>query len=218
MITDVVIIGGGNPSEWPSLSDYQKETTAWIGVDRGTLYGLQRGLPIKKAVGDFDSLTEEEWTWVNDELTDIELCQAEKDDTDMELGVLTAMSMYPEADIIIIGGSGDRLDHYLSNLWLPLQERFFPILERIILRDNLNSVSYFKPGNHQVRKESDKKYLAYICLTPVTNLNLYDAKYKLENVDFTYPRSLSSNEFVGETSEFSFDSGLMCVIQTKDRE
>lgn len=218
MITDVVIIGGGNPSEWPSLSDYQKETTAWIGVDRGTLYGLQRGLPIKKAVGDFDSLTEEEWTWVNDELTDIESCQAEKDDTDMELGVLTAMSMYPEADIIIIGGSGDRLDHYLSNLWLPLQERFFPILERIILRDNLNSVSYFKPGNHQVRKESDKKYLAYICLTPVTNLNLYDAKYKLENVDFTYPRSLSSNEFVGETSEFSFDSGLMCVIQTKDRE
>lgn len=218
MITDVVIIGGGNPNEWPSLSDYQKETTAWIGVDRGTLYGLKANLPLIKAVGDFDSLSKEEWIWVNEKLVDIESCQAEKDDTDMELGVLTAMEMFPEANIIIIGGSGARLDHYLSNLWLPLQERFFPILEKITLLDNLNSVSYFKPGDHQVKKERDKKYLAYICLTPVTNLTLYDAKYKLENVDFTYPRSLSSNEFVGETSEFSFDSGLMCVIQTKDRE
>ena len=216
MIRDVVIIGGGQPSDWPSLDFYQKESTAWIGVDRGTLYGLKAGLPIKEAVGDFDSLNESEWLWVKERVANIERCRAEKDDTDMELGVLEAMSHYPDANITLIGATGGRLDHYLSNLWLPLQERFMPIIEKIKIVDKLNSVTYFKPGKHVIQKEDDKTYLAYICLTPVTKLNLYDAKYTLKDVDFSYPRSLSSNEFVGETSTFSFATGVMSVIQTRD--
>ncbi len=216
MIDDVVIIGGGHPKDWPSLDFYKKKSTVFIGVDRGTLYGLKAGFPIDKAVGDFDSLNEEEWLFVSDNVSDIERCQSEKDDTDMELGVLSALQTYPNANIILIGATGGRLDHYLSNLWLPLQERFMPILEQITLLDRLNSVSYFKPGNHTIKKDRDKTYLAYICLTPVEKLSLYDAKYQLDKVDFLYPRSLSSNEFIGKTSSFSFDTGIMSVIQSKD--
>ncbi|HCM89600.1 MULTISPECIES: thiamine diphosphokinase [Vagococcus] len=217
MIKDVVIIGGGDPSSWPDLSFYHKDTTKWIGVDRGTLYGLEVGFAIEAAVGDFDSLSEDEWLWLNNQLSDIERCPAEKDDTDMQLGVLKAIESYPEASYTLIGATGGRLDHYLSNLWLPLQERFMPYFERIQILDNQNQVTYFKAGSHEIIKEADKKYLAYVCLVPVTKLSLYDAKYTLEQVDFDYPVSLSSNEFVGETSHFSFESGLMCVIQSKDK-
>lgn len=217
MIEDVVIIGGGSPSSWPDLDSYHKETTAWIGVDRGAFYGLKSGYPIEAAVGDFDSLSEDEWLWLNNQLLKIERCPAEKDDTDMQLGVLKAIESYPEARYTLVGATGGRLDHYLSNLWLPLQERFMPYFEQIQILDNQNQVTYFKSGSHEIIKEADKKYLAYVCLVPVTKLSLYDAKYTLDHVDFTYPVSLSSNEFVGEVSHFSFESGLMCVIQSKDK-
>ena len=48
------------------------------------------------------------------------------------------------------------------------------------------------------------------------DLNLYDEKYKLNNANYAYPIALASNEFVGDKASFSFKSGLLCVIQSKD--
>lgn len=218
MIKEVVIIGGADPSSWPDMTQYNLETTAFIGVDRGSLYGIKAGFELEAAVGDFDSLSEVEWQWLTTQLDDIARCPAEKDDTDMQLGILKAIEKHPKADYTLIGATGGRLDHYLSNLWLPLQERFMPYFEKIRILDDQNSVTYFNPGKHKIFKEADKKYLAYVCLVPITKLSLYDAKYKLDQVDFIYPTSLSSNEFVGDVSHFSFESGLMCVIQSKDKK
>ncbi|AQP54803.1 thiamine diphosphokinase [Vagococcus penaei] len=213
----VIIIAGGDPANWPDLTPYRSNETAFIGVDRGTLYGLKYGLPIKRAVGDFDSLTTEEFGFVQQQVRRIDCCAAEKDDTDTQLGMLAAIEDYPDASYVLIGATGGRLDHFLSNLWLPLQNRFQPFLERIMIRDNLNSIRYFKPGEYIINKEQDKPYLAYVCLTSVDELTIYDAKYRLENTSFPLPFSLSSNEFVGETSRFSFKTGFMCVIQSKDK-
>ena len=218
MITDVVIIGGGNPSEWPDVSRFKKKTTAFIGVDRGSLYGLEAGFPIERAVGDFDSLSISEWEWLQGKVPTIEKCAAEKDDTDMQLGVLAAVTKYPTANFHLLGATGGRLDHYLSNLWLPLQDRFLPFISQIFIEDVQNTVSYFLPGEYTIEKEIDKPYLAYVCLTSVKELTLYDAKYKLDKVDFKMPTSLSSNEFIGKTSRFSFTEGVLCVIQSRDKE
>ena len=67
-----------------------------------------------------------------------------------------------------------------------------------------------------IEKEADKKYLAYVCLTAVTDLSLYDAKYRLEDYQVLRPMSFASNEFIGETSHFAFTSGVVAVIQSKD--
>ncbi|MGO3731768.1 MAG: thiamine diphosphokinase [Vagococcus sp.] len=216
MIKHVVIVAGGSPNDWPDLTPYLTNETAWIGVDRGTLYALQHHLPVEHAVGDFDSLTEDEWLYVSGHIQGIFRCASEKDDTDTQLGVLAAMERYPEAHYVLIGATGGRLDHFLSNLWLPFQERFFPVIERISILDHLNSIYYYLPGTYTIEKEEDKPYLAYVGLTEIKALSLYDAKYRLDKRDFRYPVSLSSNEFVGKTSTFSFDSGVMCVIQSKD--
>ncbi|MEG2707966.1 MAG: thiamine diphosphokinase [Vagococcus sp.] len=216
MIESVVIIGGASPDSWPDMTQFDLSKTVFIGVDRGSLYGIKAGFQIDIAVGDFDSLSESEWEWLVKQVPEVRRCAAEKDDTDMELGVLKAIETYPEAYYYLVGGTGGRLDHYLSNLWLPLQERFEPFMDRIRLLDVQNTISYYLPGEYTVEKEMDKTYLVFICLTAVSNLSLYDAKYQLDQVDFPYPRSLSSNEFIGTTSRFSFESGCMCVIQSKD--
>ena len=212
-----MIIGGSSPETWPNMKKFDKESTIYIGVDRGSLYGIQSGFSLEEALGDFDSLTEEEWGWLQDKVPCITRFEPEKDYTDMELGVLKAIEKYPDAEYYLIGATGGRLDHFLSNLWLPLQEQFIEGIQRIHILDEQNTISYFLPGSYQIVKEPDKEYLAYICLTAVSELSLYDAKYQLDKANFPYPRSLSSNEFIGESSRFSFATGVVSVIQSKDK-
>lgn len=216
MIKDVVIVAGGAPALWPELARYRRKSTAWIGVDRGAYYLLERGILPTTAIGDFDSLTAVELEAVEAVVADVHYAVPEKDDTDTQLAVLLALEAYPEARIVLIGATGGRLDHFLSNLWLPLEPRFQQELHRIKLLDRQNSVSYFLPGDYTIHKEEDKKYLAYVCLTAVTDLSLYDAKYLLDKYQTQLPMSFASNEFIGETSRFSFSSGILAVIQSKD--
>ena len=79
-----------------------------------------------------------------------------------------------------------------------------------------NTITYFHPGRHVIEKEQDKKYLAFVCLTPVAKLTLEEVKYELEEYDVSYPMSFASNEFLSNKARFSFEMGIMAVIQSKD--
>ena len=116
-----------------------------------------------------------------------------------------------------IGATGGRIDHLLANLWLPFEPRFQGVLRQIRLCDRQNSIQYYAPGSYIVPKEPDKEYLAYCCLTPVENLTLRRSKYLLTNQDVPYPTSYASNEFIEEAAAFSFDAGMIAVIQSKDK-
>lgn len=216
MIETIVVLAGGPIDTWPSLEEYKKSTTKWIGVDRGAYRGLKLGLPVTHAVGDFDSLSKKEFDFVKDQISDIHLSPSEKDDTDTALGILLAQELSESAEVILIGATGGRLDHFLSNLWLPLNEKFKSVLPRLTIKDNQNTIEYYLPGEYVIQKEADKPYVAFVCLVPVNALSLYDAKYKLDKKDVLRPMSYSSNEFVGETARFSFETGVICIIQSKD--
>ena len=118
--------------------------------------------------------------------------------------------------IVIYGATGARLDQLLSNLFFVLMPEFKPYCERIELVDKWNTVKFHLPGTHRLAKLSTTRYLAFVCLNAVADLHLYDAKYQLDGVDFAEPISLSSNEFVGNTTSFSFQSGVVCTIQCHD--
>jgi len=47
-------------------------------------------------------------------------------------------------------------------------------------------------------------------------LTLADEKYPLTAAQNDYPISWASNEFVGEQGHFSFDTGVLAVIQSCD--
>ncbi|WP_462258373.1 thiamine diphosphokinase [Vagococcus teuberi] len=216
MKKSVIVLAGSDKSLWPSM-DIFDEASHIIGVDRGAYEGVRHGLSVDVAVGDFDSLSSEELSYVKEHVEKVTQYPAEKDETDTEIGISVASELSEDAKIILIGGTGGRIDHFLANLWLPLQDRFKSVATRLVIKDNQNTLSYFLPGDYTIEKEPDKKYLAYVCLTPMTHLSLYDAKYRLDAVDVMQPTSYASNEFVGKTTRFSFSSGIMCVIQSKDK-
>lgn len=212
----IIVLAGSDKTLWPAM-DIFDEASYIVGVDRGAYEGLRHGLSIDIAVGDFDSLNAEELAYVKEHVKKVTQYPAEKDETDTEIGISLASQLSDDAEIVLIGGTGGRLDHFLANLWLPFQERFKTIATRFVIKDNQNTISYFSPGEYTIKKESDKKYLAFVCLTPMTHLSLYDAKYQLDDVEVLQPTSYASNEFVSGTTRFSFASGLMCVIQSKDK-
>jgi len=215
MTTVYVMLGGpyhALPEDWEnSLKD-----AVWIGVDRGTIRLIKSGIVPNLALGDFDSVNEEEFVQIKNSVDEVVKVQSEKDDTDSELAIVEAFERYNADKVVLFGGTGGRLDHLFSVFLLPVQPRFASYVEKIVIKDNQNTVTYHPPGEHQLEKEADKKYLSFIGVTPVKSLTLKGLKYPLMEQDVSHPTAYVSNEFIGETAQFSFKEGLLAVIQSKD--
>ncbi|MEY8445818.1 thiamine diphosphokinase [Enterococcus ratti] len=210
----VLLAAGGSPKDWPK--ELKKTYDWYVGIDRGSWNLLQAGFPLDLAIGDFDSLTVEEKKAVKKKAAAFIQAPAEKDDTDTQLGLKKILECYPKAIITIIGATGGRLDHLLANLWLPLEPRFKPYASNLVMWDRQNHVTYYLPGKHVVTRISSMNYLAYCCLTPVAELSIKNSKYELEMTDVLKPTSYASNEFTSSTATFSFSTGMVAVIQSKD--
>ncbi|KLI76648.1 MULTISPECIES: thiamine diphosphokinase [Lacticaseibacillus] len=215
-MTDVNIMAGG-PHE--NLSeDWQQLVGEWIGVDRGTLRLVKAGIKPVLAVGDFDSLTASEFQLVREHVQKIEQVPSAKDDTDTELAVKAALTDFSADKVTLIGATGGRLDHFLSNLFLPLQPRFLDDIERIHLLDEQNHVDYYGPGTHEIQPLPGYRYVAVINLTPVTDLAIVGAKYPLKPWSAAYPYAWASNEFIGnEPFTVSWTTGQVAIIYSRDR-
>lgn len=211
---NVLLVAGGPMEPWPDLDN--RKFDYHVGIDYGGLSILQKGWSLDLAVGDFDSLSQQEREKIYQEAQEIKQAQAEKDDTDTQLALALTLEKFPEALITIVGGTGGRLDHFLSNLWLPVEPRFQPYVRQFQLLDQQNSIQYYLPGEYTVIKEPEMTYLAYCCLTPVKKLTLAESKYTLDSVDVLVPTSYASNEFISDSVTFSFDTGIIAVIQSRD--
>ncbi|QMU07757.1 thiamine diphosphokinase [Levilactobacillus suantsaii] len=208
------LLVGGPKANWPA--DLTQIPGTWIGVDRGTLRLIEHHIQPVAAIGDFDSLQPTELQQVRRNVKDVRSAQAEKDFTDTQMAVMVAFRDYHADRVDIYGATGGRLDHFLANLFLVLEPQYKTYASRIRLIDKQNTISYFLPGQYTIHKEADKQYLAFIPLTPIDHLSLTDEKYELHDEPIPYAISFASNEFVGETGSFQFDTGLLCVIQSCD--
>ncbi|MFV0559897.1 MAG: thiamine diphosphokinase [Enterococcus sp.] len=211
---NILIVGGGSPDLWPVI-DFNT-FDFFIGIDRGALYLLEQKQILHLAIGDFDSITLEERAHVFSKAENIEQSKPEKDDTDTQLALDWAFLNYPDANVLLIGVTGGRIDHLLANIWLGTEPRYRPFLSQVTLADKQNTLHYYLPGNYTIFHEENMTYLAYCCLTPVENLTLEKSKYTLENKNVLFPTSFASNEFIGPTANFSFTKGILAVVQSKD--
>ncbi|TPR13980.1 thiamine diphosphokinase [Apilactobacillus timberlakei] len=211
----VNLLVGGPTDLWPNDLKLGKIKDNWIGVDRGSFRLIEMGINPIVSIGDYDSMNDEELSIVKSHVNDLRTFDPIKDDTDTQLALKIANKEL-NADIInIYGATGGRLDHFLSNFLMMTEPRYKKIVSKIRIIDNQNTISYFLPGSHTIKKELDKKYLAYLPLNEM-NLTLNDVKYTLDNYHVARPISFASNEFIGTKANFSFDKGILSVIQSKD--
>lgn len=187
-----------------------------IGVDRGAFIAIKERIKLDIALGDFDSVSNEEKLKVERYAQEVYRFPSNKDDTDAELALLYVLENVEPANIFLYNWSGGRIDHLYSLLMIVLQDRFLPIISKIRFVAGKNQISYYLPGEYELEKIDQMTYLSLILLTKVKNLTLNNVSYPLEDADFELPRALISNEFLNTKASFSFSEGIIGVIQSRD--
>ncbi len=213
MATIVNLLVGGPTANYPA--DLTTIPGPWVGADRGALRLVKRGIQPVMVVGDFDSIDAAELQTVKDALVGAVVVKPDQDHTDTQLAIKSIFEQLQPDEVHLYGATGGRLDHLLANMWLVLDPVFRQWAPQIKLIDKQNSVRFFLPGDYQITKEADKRYLAFVPLMPM-HLTLPDEKYQLDAAYTAYPISWASNEFSGNTGHFSFDAGVLAVIQSRD--
>ncbi|WP_160720058.1 thiamine diphosphokinase [Bacillus sp. USDA818B3_A] len=211
------ILAGGPEELLPDLTAYQESDAIWVGVDRGVFHLIRRNIIPSKAFGDFDSVTQEELSAIEDQVTGIKKYKPEKDETDMELALNWAVEQKPES-IRLFGATGGRLDHLLANVHLLLTPIKANNPVNVYIIDQKNIVFIKEPGHYTIEKMASKKYISFVPLTlDVTELTLDGFKYPLKNRHISLGSTLCiSNELIDDYGTFSFSKGILIVIRSND--
>jgi len=167
-------------------------------------------------VGDFDSADLDILSKYkkNDNIIIKEL-EKEKDYTDTHVALNLAIEIKSE-DIVIMGATGIRLDHFIANieiLYVALKQN---IQCRII--DPNNEIQLISNYIKLIKKNNFGKYISLIPFTDeVTGVTLKGFKYLLNNATMKKGESIGvSNEQIDDIAEISLKSGILILISSKD--
>ncbi|MGT2926499.1 thiamine diphosphokinase [Streptococcus cuniculipharyngis] len=198
------------------LSYFSRGFDGFVGVDRGCLALLQAGLPLDLAVGDFDSVSEEERQLILAQAKQLVRAKAEKNETDTELALLTVFNRWPQAQVTIFGALGGRLDHALANVFLPSHPDLMPFAGQITLRDQQNHISYCLAGQHHLSRQEGMTYISFLAES-AGQLTIEGAKYPLTPQNYFQRKIYVSNEFTASAISLTLSSGYAVIIQSRDR-
>ncbi|HGD2897995.1 TPA: thiamine diphosphokinase [Streptococcus agalactiae] len=209
-MTKIALFAGGD------LTYFEYDFDYFVGIDRGSLFLLKNGLSLDMAVGDFDSITEDELLYIKHYCSNIVSASAEKNDTDTELALKTIFKEFPEAQVTVFGAFGGRIDHMMSNIFLPSDGDLEPFMSQIRLKDEQNIVTYLPSGKNQVSRIEGMSYVSFMPESEST-LQISGAKYELNKSNYFKKKMYSSNEFMTSPIEVELKDGYLIIIYSKDR-
>lgn len=193
-----------------------------IAVDAGFTSCLKLGIRPDLLVGDFDTFGREEiLKYRSDAGFAFDIHEPEKDETDTELAVRDALKAgCSEADLL--GATGGRIDHELSNLYLLAQAKRQGL--SVTVYDRNNRISVLDAGAGKKREFwKETSYGTYISFLPLTEtvkgITLTGFKYPLTGKDISMrknPGLCVSNEICGERAVITFEDGILLCVESGD--
>lgn len=209
MLKAFIYVGGEIHPE--NITEHPKADDLTIAADSGYCNALALGESVQILVGDFDSIDKDQQI---DEKVEILTVPAEKDFTDTQLAIETAIKRGAR-DIVIVGGLSGRLDHTLSNLAI-LRELSESQVYGLIT-DGKNRVRYIRSTSTLISR-SGYKYLSLIADDEkVKGVSVEGCKYPLENATLTnrYQYAIS-NEITGNCALVSVKKGGLYIIESAE--
>lgn len=181
----------------------------YIGADKGALFLARKKIRMAFAIGDFDSVSENEQGLIEIYSDEVIALNPIKNNSDSEAAVDEAIRRGYRR-IYIVGATGGRLDHEIVNIRLCWK---YP--DRVILFDDKNYTRALGEGAHRI----DKNGYQYLSLFAENEceISLNGFKYELDHRVIT-ERDLYglSNEILGETGEIYVHRGSVLTVQTND--
>ncbi|WP_308634314.1 thiamine diphosphokinase [Paenibacillus silvisoli] len=207
----IIIFTGGRLGRW--ALELIRPGDVLIGADAGALFLIEHGLRPDIALGDFDSVTPEQLSFIREKSGEtLDYDPIDKDYTDTELAWRLALSKQPK-ELLLLGALGTRFDHSLANVHLLRMPQHGTQAK---IRDERNCI-------HLV---SDRLALVdegftYVSLLPlsekVTGITLTGFQYPLQDATLEIGQSLGiSNKLLGSEGLIEVRQGMLLVIQSRD--
>lgn len=194
-----------------------------VCADSGLDSACRLGLPVHYAMGDFDSVSPEvkeryQAEGMTDGVhTEFVAYPPEKDATDTHIVLDWVTEQLPE-EIVILGATGKRLDHFLANLNILLKPLSYGIPAYII--DRYNKLYMLDHSVVIQRKELFGKYISLLPFTKeVTGVCLRGFRYGLENRTLVFGDSIGVSNEMGEGEDaalIKFEEGILIVAESRD--
>lgn len=217
MSKKTVIVSGGMLEEDFVLPILKSEETEFvIGVDKGLEFLYKHEIKPDYIVGDFDSVSRELVDYYREELNvPIREFNPVKDASDTEIALRLCLGLNRKS-ILIMGGTGNRIDHLWANvqcLQIALQAGADA---RIV--DSHNQIRLLDSDITLKKSEAFGPYFSLFPLEmPVDELSIRGAKYPLQNHFLKPSDSLCvSNEFAEDEVTISFVYGKVILMETRD--
>ncbi len=183
----------------------------YIGADRGAWILAEKGIRMKKAIGDFDSVSHEQMALIEQYSDTVIRLNPIKDDSDSEAALRDALEQGYEK-IIMAGALGGRADHSLVNLRLVCRHP-----GRLVLADAQNLIYACAEGTHRIGRK-DYAYISFFARDTAV-ITLQGMRYPLERQEIAYDDLYTlSNEILAEEGVLQVHSGTVLVIQSRDRK
>lgn len=208
-----VIISGGDVISFSILKDQLKVDDYVIAVDRGIDYVCDNGIRADVVLGDFDSVSDYERVNELEKKGAFKLAYPEdKDYSDTEL----ALSFAKEKgfnNVLLLGATGTRLDHTLTNIFL-LVPYALADMQIDILMDN--GVGYVREASTvpiELREEYGRIFSVLPLTSVVEGLNITGARYPLSEHRLVQGSTLTVSNEVLDVARISFNKGVAMVVQ-----
>ncbi|WP_461810036.1 thiamine diphosphokinase [Faecalimonas sp.] len=212
----MIVSGGMIQEEFVAAKLEELKYDVLIGVDRGVEFLYRKHIKPDYIVGDFDSLSEEivQFYQKNTDVF-IRKFNPEKDFSDTEIAVRQAIELNCE-EIILLGATGNRIDHVLANIQVLTIPHKEGIHEEII--DENNRIYLIE--NEGVLEKS-KMYGKYFSVFPldgcIEKFSITGAKYPLHNHRLCpYDSLCVSNQAQEEKVQITFSEGIVILIEAKE--
>lgn len=138
----IVAINGDAPN--PVWQDFAAPDAIVVAADGGARHLCAVGRHIDFVVGDLDSLSTEEVLAIVEAGGRVEAHPRHKDETDFELALEFACARKPVTRLLVVGGSGGRIDHSAANLAVISGPRTSSVTVHAVMGDTF--VSVVRPG------------------------------------------------------------------------
>ena len=196
----LVVAGGPSPDGIRGLP----------AADRGAEHALALGLQVDVVVGDLDSIDPDTLLELEESGTRIEPHPVDKDDTDLELALATALAS-GATSVTIVGSASGRLDHALGILLAGASERWAGLCIDLridaarawIVRDHL-----------EIEGEADDVVSLLAVGGPATGVTSTGLRWRLAEATMSPGVAVGlSNLMTGTTATITLTGGTLLVVQ-----
>ena len=209
-----VVIGGGALD--PAVASTLPDGIVVIAADGGLDHAVEAGLAPTVLVGDLDSITAAGRMWAYEHGVHIEQHDPDKDCTDTELALRTALAV-PDAGNLIVLGGGDRDDHRPDHFLGTLLALGHPDLAAFGAVTAQLGGSWFNvvhPGRPISLPIGAGRTFSVLALHgPASGVTVEGAKWELHDADLSPTAALGvSNETKEDMVKVSTVSGVVTVV------